>query len=288
MPCRLVVHADDFGQSESINKGILRAFQDGILTSASLMPGGAAFDSAVSICREHPHLDVGIHLTLVEERPVSAPDCVPSLISRELRLHDSHKSFLRRYFRGAIRVEEIEHELDAQLRKVLDAGLAVSHLDSHQHLHVLPGVNAIAERLARRYGISAIRYPRERVRAYMLKRGFGSTGRLVQLGALNGICAFVGRSSLVTTDEFAGFFFGGRLNKSNLKDLIQSLPASGSCELMCHPAIEGDETTIQSKGYRRDRELEALTDDEIRAQLQIRGIELVSFRDLVSQPIASE
>ena len=133
MSLRLIVHADDFGLSHAANSGIVRAFNEGILTSTSVMPTGRAYEQGVRQLSEVDDLDLGIHLTLVEERPVSAPDSITTLVQGNGTLHSNSRHFANRYVRGAIDINEVRVELEAQIVKALNDGLAVSHLDSHQH-----------------------------------------------------------------------------------------------------------------------------------------------------------
>jgi predicted glycoside hydrolase/deacetylase ChbG (UPF0249 family) len=77
---RLIVNADDFGLAESVNRGIIVAHRDGILTSASLLANGSAFDQAIAASRQFPQLSVGVHLNISEGRPVSPAAQIPSLV----------------------------------------------------------------------------------------------------------------------------------------------------------------------------------------------------------------
>jgi predicted glycoside hydrolase/deacetylase ChbG (UPF0249 family) len=162
---RLIVHGDDFGLAAAVNEGITQAHRHGILTSTSLIACGAAFDHAVSWSRETPSLDVGVHLTLVEEEPLQPPSSIPTLVTDSGRLHRNAWTFTRRYVTGQISLREVRLELDAQIRRVTEAGITPSHLDSHQHLHALPGIMRIVVELARRHQIAAVRLPRERLPA---------------------------------------------------------------------------------------------------------------------------
>ncbi|HEY4713486.1 MAG TPA: ChbG/HpnK family deacetylase, partial [Aquirhabdus sp.] len=118
--CKLIVHADDFGISEQVNDGILKAHLNGILTSTSIMATGAAFDHAVSISNSVPSLDVGIHLTLVEEKPLLEMRQISSLLDNNGRFYGHATIFTKKYLFGKIRIDEVVHELDAQIQKVLD------------------------------------------------------------------------------------------------------------------------------------------------------------------------
>ena len=104
---KLIVNADDFGLSESVNEGIIEAHLNGIVTSASIMANGRAFNQAIKLCHDNPSLDIGVHLLLVEERPVLAPEKVPSLVSSEGRFHKTSKDFARKYLARRLNLDEI-------------------------------------------------------------------------------------------------------------------------------------------------------------------------------------
>ncbi|MBK5940705.1 carbohydrate deacetylase [Halochromatium roseum] len=277
---RLIVHADDLGLSESVNAGILEAHQDGLVTASSIMANGTAFDDAVRCCRATPSLDLGIHLTLTEERPLCDPADIPSLVDDDGRLHRHAVDFTRRYLSGRIASAEVAAELDAQVRRVLDTGLPVSHLDSHQHLHLLPQVWEIAAGLARRYHIPAIRCPLEPLKLSMFSRP-RLLSRAAQLVVLNRFAVRHRDDPMVLAKHFRGFFFGGRLTASRLVGLLQRLPASGVCELMCHPGQRDLSGEYSHWGYQWEKELAALKYPLARRLLDDYGIALTSYADLV-------
>jgi predicted glycoside hydrolase/deacetylase ChbG (UPF0249 family) len=243
------------------------------------MAGADAFDHAVAIAKANDTLDIGIHLTLVEERPILDPKTVPSLVDGEGRFHRHATVFAGKYFQKKISLDDVRRELDAQIRKVLASGVRVSHLDSHQHLHMLPGVLKITLELAREHGISRVRFPRESIRPYMFRNPAGLS-RVAQLAALNMFCGAGKRDFPTSTEHFAGFYHGGALNTKNLLDLVSHLPSSGACELMCHPGHADPSASRAHWGYRWPDELEALKNPDVVAALRARGAELISWRDL--------
>jgi hopanoid biosynthesis associated protein HpnK len=280
---KLLVHADDFGLSEEVNEGILRAHSDGILTSTSIMANGAAFEHAVGIARATPSLDVGIHFTLIEERPVLDPREIPSLVGKDGRFHPHITTLAKRYLQGKVCPDEVRRELAAQIRKIRSHGISISHADSHQHAHMLPAILRATLDLANEHDIPHIRFPREKMRAYMF-RDPGYVLRLAQLIALGMFC-HLGRSKDVScTDHFVGFFHGGRLGKKQLETLLQHLPPSGTCELMCHPGLDSRSTKYNHWDYRWSDELQALLDRDIGDALRRRGIDLISYRHLNTRP----
>jgi len=155
----------------------------------------------------------------------------------------------------------------------------VSHLDGHQHLHMLPGVRLIVGELARKYAIPSIRYPKETPRFYMLKEP-GSVRRIPQMLLLNFFCAIARTSDAGRPDHFYGFFYGGRLSKENLLRVLDHLPATGICEVMCHPGLMDPDSRHNHWGYQWQAECDALTDRDVRDCLRSRGIRLVSYSDL--------
>jgi predicted glycoside hydrolase/deacetylase ChbG (UPF0249 family) len=166
---------------------------------------------------------------------------------------------------------------------VLASGLPVSHLDSHQHLHMLPGILKITFDLAREFGIPWVRFPCETVSPYMLKKPSGA-GRILQMVVLNAFCRAGERHFPVRTEHFAGFYYGGALNRTNLLSLISNLPASGACELMCHPGRHDPAATRGHWNYGWSEELDALTSPDVRAAIEARGFALSSYRDLSARP----
>lgn len=280
MRALLIVHADDFGLSPAVNAGIVRAHRDGILTSTSLTACGVAFEQAVEMARATPSLDVGVHLTLVEEKPVLDPSRIPSLVGADGRFHPHAKVFFQKLLTGKIRLSEVRAELDAQMQKIYATAIHLSHLDSHQHLHILPGLIRVTSELAKAYAVSVVRLPREHIPTRMLMRG-GSLSRHLQRLALSFFCAFGERFIQRRADYFFGFLAGGDVNKKNLRAILEALPA-GVSELMCHPGEHDAATAYAHWQYHWQDELDALTDNEIMEFIRERGIRLMSFRDLAT------
>jgi predicted glycoside hydrolase/deacetylase ChbG (UPF0249 family) len=274
---RLIVHADDFGISESVNHGIVDAHRRGIVTSTSVMANGAAFEHAVALTKEHPTLDVGVHLTLTEEKPVGP--AAAGLVDASGRFPPHVLKFAARHAAGRIPLDAVRTELDAQIRRVLDRGIAVSHLDGHQHVHVLPGIARLVAELAKAHGIRTVRYPAERVRGYML-RNLGSARRVAEQVALAVCCALSPLGELKRIDDFVGFYFGGRLNEANLATVLAGLPPGRTAELMCHPGDDDPRGRYRHWDYSWAAERDALSSPRIRDLVLARGVQLISYRDL--------
>jgi len=279
---RLIVNADDLGVSERVNEGIVLAHRSGIVTAASLMAVGRAFDHAVQCCRQAPELDVGVHLTLVAEAPLRQHRS--SLTGEDGRLPPSVGVFLRRCLAGAIRMTDIQAELSAQIEHVLDHGLRPTHLDSHQHVHVLPGIAQLVLRLSDRYRIPFVRVPVEEPRidwplsVHAASRWAGAMAlRTSWMMARFSGARPAGRGRL----GFLGFTEGGRLTQTRLRRLLRTLRPGRTYELMCHPGFAPEEPDIQRWRYGHEQELRALTSAWIQSEIALSGIRLIGFKNLI-------
>ncbi len=155
---RLIVNADDFGMAESVNDGIIKGHQHGIITSASFMAGAKAAEHAAILARDNPSLGVGVHLCLTLVRPVADPAKIPSLAPRGL-LPGGPFPLMSRLLFGSIKIDEVEIELRAQIERTLALGIKPDHIDGHQHVHMMKRVFDVVMKLAEEYAIPAMRYP---------------------------------------------------------------------------------------------------------------------------------
>jgi hopanoid biosynthesis associated protein HpnK len=284
MAARLIVNGDDFGLTTRVNDGVLEAHGRGILTSASIMPVGRAFDHAARLAREVPALDIGIHLTLVEERPLLPGHEIPSLVGPEGRFLRHADRFVLRYLAGRIDLGDVRRELAEQCRRVLSAGLSPSHLDSHQHVHLLPAVLDVVKELSREFGIPTIRLVNEpRVLRQIGHTPPGRVGQALIVNALSRRARGRQRSAI---DGFLGFLCAGRLDEGELLRLLEHFPSRGTWELGCHPGLADAETPYPHWRYHWEDELAAVTSPRVRALVARKGIQLVGFRDLVERPQA--
>jgi predicted glycoside hydrolase/deacetylase ChbG (UPF0249 family) len=280
----LIVNADDFGYTKGVNLAILEACRKGVVTSTSLLANGAAFEDAVEKARTEPKLDIGCHLNFVEGRPVAAPEKVPHLLGGD-------GQFLRpwqlavRLTLGVVPVSEIEIEATAQIEKLVQAGLRVTHVDTHKHTHTHPNVAVAISGAARRAGIRWIRRPFEnflpgRTRRLSLKR--------VLVAGMNLLAPSFGRKmrqdGMAMPDFFTGVVLTGRLSRESFGEVLAEL-ADGTTELMCHPGYCDSELRSASTRLREERELERRTvsDETWLPRLCEREILLTSFGDLAAQ-----
>ncbi|MDD5759372.1 MAG: ChbG/HpnK family deacetylase [Desulfobulbaceae bacterium] len=273
----LIVNADDFGIAKQVNAGIIHAHRYGIVTAASLMTNGDAFQDAVALGRSFSELDIGIHLTLVEEKPVLDRSAIPSLTKNSGLLPKNVISFVLAMSKGEISLADVRKELEAQFSKVIESGIAPSHIDSHQHLHLLPQILPVVVELAEQFQIKYIRLPREQFTSRMIVSR--SQYRTFQLLLLRLACKLTKRFQIKTTENFVGFFDGGRLSCMSLHDMLKSLATSGCTELMCHPGFTPGRS-YQHWKYNWENEVAALCHKSLPQTLRDLGIRLTTFRAL--------
>jgi predicted glycoside hydrolase/deacetylase ChbG (UPF0249 family) len=277
---RIILSADDFGLTLGVNRGIIKAFNHGLIRSASLMANAVAFQDAVNCLKANPGLDVGIHLTLVEERPLLSVSDIPSLVDKDGYLFKDCFKFLSRFFIGRVKLEHIEIELDAQFQRLIKKGIKISHIDSHQHIHMIPAILNVVIRLAKKYGINKIRCPL-RFNPLFSIRSFGH---------------FWGNPGL----NILGFFYYPYLIKSNFlspkysfnlsaykgglgfKETLKRLVTVNSIyltEISCHPGELDDmlATRYRHWDFHWEEELDALTCGQIKQLAASSPNSLIGF-----------
>lgn len=279
---KVIFNGDDFGLTSGVNRGIIRAFREGLLTSASIIAGGEASQEALSLAREEPALDTGIHLTLCDERPVLHPRGLRSIIPSGGHF-PSRDHLVGRIVSGRIDYGEVEAEWQAQVETVLKAGVSISHADSHQFVHLFPGLLLICLKVARDYDI-----PFVRARIMDPPSLAAGPARLIQwAGLATWSRAYASRfiSTQVRTVPSVGFILaGGRMTRKRLMKTLSRLRVQGSCrtvEVILHPGA-GDAHTLSTYnhwGYRWKEDLNLLMDPILKNELELRGITTASFRD---------
>jgi chitin disaccharide deacetylase len=285
---KLIVHADDLGWTDGVNRGILDAFRSGIVTSTSVLANGNAFQGAVAAAKAAPGLGVGVHLNLSDGAPMADPETVASLLNEDGNFSDGPEKLLLKRVRHGLVLDEIEEEWDAQIRRVRDAGIRPTHLDGHKHVHMLPGLFGIALRLAREHDIEAIRVSLEdsRLRATLSSGGKQHASVVIKQGLqARGLKLLARdarkqaeRAGIATADYFCGIAQTGELTREGLERFLINLP-DGTTELMVHPgyadeALQKTQTRLQTS---RQTELEILTDATLRNLVASQGIRLIDY-----------
>ena len=283
----LIVNADDLGWTGGVNRGIAEAHRNGIVTSASLLANGGAFEDAVKTAGQLPGLGVGVHLNLSNGKPAAPAGQIRSLLNEEGEFSGGPENLLLRLTAGRIDPREVETEWDAQIRKVRAAGIRPTHLDGHKHVQMLPGLFGVALRLAKKHGIEALRVSHEASPLRTaLSDGSPSTGLILKQGVeARGLKLLAPdarqmaeRAGIATTDYFCGVAQTGVLTKTGLSRLLENLP-EGTTELMCHPGYADEDLKRSNTRLQQSRqaELGILTDPEIRKSVADLAIRLISY-----------
>lgn len=261
MPARLILNADDFGLTNGINRAIGELHSAGVLPSATLMAGGAAFDDAVAVARAHPALGVGCHIVLTDGTPVSPPGSVRSLMGADGKnFRRSLGDFLQALLLGRINPEEVARESLAQIEKLQRAGIRVTHIDTHKHTHLFPSIAHPLLHSAERCGIRAVRNPFEPEWSFSLDHG--SQSRRLAIRAIGLLRprfeaqAQLRDGRIHSTHGTAAISATGQLNASTLGEILRALPASGIYELCCHPGYNDCDLDRISTRLRVQREVE--------------------------------
>ncbi len=291
---RLIVTADDFGLTAKINQGIIEAHRHGIITSTSLLANGVAFDDAVTLLRETPSLGVGVHLNLTEGSPLLPVTEVPSLVDHGGVFRSGPGTLARRIVSGKVRLAEIEKELRAQIERILETGLRLTHLDGHKHIQLLPPVLGVTIRLAVEYRIKAIRCAVERLGApvSLWRRNRSVPGGVVKQflrGRLAALLALAQRSrldraQLQSPEHLFGVAQTGFLDRISLRQIIVNLP-EGTSELMCHPGyVDGELRQTPTRLLaQREQELAVLLEPKTKQLLADNCVQLINYGQLSAQ-----
>ncbi len=285
---RLIVNADDFGYTRGVNAGIVRGFRDGIVTSATIMANGDAFEDAIKCAQANPKLGVGCHLVLVGGKCVAPVTQVSSLADSEGRLPPSLRALLSKLSTGSVRLQAIEAELRAQVERVIASGLRPTHFDSHKHTHAHPRVMEVVVRVAEEFKVTRIRKPFEDAKSLLWPpcRSCVSSWKQRATALIAGVNAssfqkLASSHGIRTPDHFMGVAATGRLNREAILAMIGAM-RDGVTELMCHPGQYDEELEKSSTRLKRERgaELEGLTDPDVRRAIREHNVCLMNFEGL--------
>jgi hopanoid biosynthesis associated protein HpnK len=287
---RLIVNADDFGLTAGVNRAIVEAHQRGVVTSATMMANAGAVDDAVTRAGA-AGLSVGCHVVLIDGAPLLAPLDVSSLVVADgngARFRDGWPGFAARALCKRLNEDQIAAEVEAQIRKIQQNGLQVTHVDSHKHVHLLPGVLTPMLRAAKACGVRAVRNPFAPLKPLAL----APLVRRPRLWARYSEVKLLRRFSqefrwsvevegMITTDGTFGIVVTGALDERLFAAIVGSLP-EGTWELVCHPGYCDEELRRVRTRLResRDQELRVLTSPSARQAIAAAGLELISYADL--------
>ncbi len=276
---RLIVCADDFGLDEAVNDAVELACRDGILTCASLMVAAPAAADAVARARRLPRLRVGLHVTLVDGRPMLPVDEIPALVGPDGRfLDDMARAGVRFFFNPRAR-RQLAAEIRAQFVAFQATGLALDHVNAHKHMHVHPTVAAKIAKIGPAFGLVAMRIPSEPA-ALLRSVGVTDAKEPIYKPFVDLLRWRMRRAGIAVNDRLAGLAWTGAMTEDRMCHLIEALPP-GVTELYCHPASDRTPALIEAMpGYRQTEELAALVSPAVRAAVERGNISLIAYGDL--------
>jgi len=255
------------------------------------MANGPAFAEAVELARSPTQLSIGCHVVLIDGIPVLPPRQIPSLAPRDsqAQFEDGLKAFAARALLGRIDPDEITAEATAQIRKLQSAGIDVSHVDTHKHTHIFPGILKPLLRAAHACGIRALRNPfgpRRPLRSSQLLQRPSLWTRYAEVRILRSFAQkfreTAAEQGFVTPDGTLGIEVTGILDETLFRAISQSIP-EGTWEFVCHPGY--NDADLQRARTRlkqsRETELRVLTLPGAREVLNEEGVELISYRNLL-------
>ncbi|MBV9551095.1 MAG: hopanoid biosynthesis-associated protein HpnK [Alphaproteobacteria bacterium] len=273
----LIITADDFGAARQVNDAVLETHAHGVLTAASLMVGAPAAADAVARARATPSLRVGLHLVLVDGKPVLPPSQIPDLVDGkgEFR-NDMARAGAAMFFRPSVQ-KQVEAEIAAQFDAFRATGLHFDHVNAHKHFHLHPTIAALMVKYAVRHGVKGARVPlepqgvlaqiepRKAWAVAMITRSFGEKLR-----------RRFARAGIAAPDQVFGLAWSGAMTAPRLKGIVENLPA-GLTEIYLHPAT--GPYPGSAPGYAYGDERAALLNPAVIAATQGQDIRLGGFCD---------
>lgn len=269
---RLIVNADDFGLSASVNQAVIRAHTDGILTTASLMVNEPGCAEAVELARAHPRLGVGLHLTLLMGHAACPPAQIPGLVNARGEFTNSPVGAGMNYFFNRRLRSQLRAELHAQFARFHATGLKLDHVNGHLHMHLHPVVFDLLMADAKELGITHLRLTRDCLaRSRRMARG-----RWFYRVSHAGIYDWLSRRARTPlrdrgirhADITFGLLQDSHVDEAYVLQLLLELP-EGDSELYSHPSLD-----------KFKHEYAALVSPRVKARVAELGLQLIRYQDL--------
>ena len=271
-PRRLIVNADDFGRTASINQAVIRAHREGILTATSLMVNELACEEAVALARENPKLGVGLHLTLLCGHSALPPEQIPGLANAKGEFTTNPPGAGFRYFFQRSLREPLRREIHAQFQRFHATGLPLDHVNGHLHLHLHPTVFRILMADAPQLGIKHLRLTFDPLRLNLRLASGHFAYRVLHAAIFHSLSArarpVLAQRGIRHTDAVFGLLQNARVDKDYVNRLLPQLPA-GDSELYSHPSLDEFKN-----------EFDALISPRARERVEKLGIKLIRYQDL--------
>lgn len=274
----VILNADDWGRSPEINAAVVKAHREGVVTSASLMVTGEAFEDAVCLARATPTLAVGLHLVVVNGRAALPHKEIPHLVDGSGRFPDDPLRVGLHYAFSRAAQAELAKEVAAQFVRFAATGLPLSHVDGHQHLHVHPVVFNLLLPLAEQHGAYGVRLPRDDLWLALRHdrdRALVKVAWAVALALICRWCAHRMRGRrLVTPRRVVGVLQSGRMHEAYVVEVLRRLRSPA--ELYFHPSLaEQREALGPNRG-----DLATLLSPAVRQAIAVRGLRLTTYQGL--------
>lgn len=248
----LIINGDDFGLVEGINRGIIQAYKEGILTSASLMANMPGFENAVQLLKENPNLGIGAHLNIVRGKPILSEKEIGSLTNNQGYFYD-FSQVIKRLLLAQFDLREVEKEFRSQIKKILDYGLHITHLDTEKHIHIFLPILKILIRLCNEFKINKIRYFRKSLffSAYFptsIFKPYDKSLFLYYLSLINR--RYLKQNNIKSSDYFyiIPSNIKGKLLTMTFVHILRCLK-EGVTEIICHPGYFSNESEYQCLGF---------------------------------------
>jgi len=280
---RLIVNADDFGVSEPVNQAIIRAFNEGVLTSASLMVTGAAFEQAVMLAKENPGLAVGIHLVTVVGRSALPRSEIPSLVDQDGNFSNNPTAAGLKYYFSPRARRQLRRELAAQFEKFHSTGLPLSHIDGHLHLQVHPVIFNIALELGEKYGARRMRVPVEERRLALEFDRRDLVRKTIHSLLFGGLGLYMKkklrRRGFTFPEHVYGNLQSGRMSEKYFLYVLDTLSADTS-EIYFHPACFRDGKLLTADEHQCSIEFDALMSGLVKQRIDELGVALTTYSEI--------
>jgi hopanoid biosynthesis associated protein HpnK len=283
---RLIVTADDFGAALQVNDAVEAAHRGGVLTAASLMVAAPAAADAIARARRMSSLRVGLHLVLVEGRPVLPAHALSHLVGGDGLFRTDMAGLGAAIAFSSQARSQLAAEISAQFEAFRDSGLALDHCNAHKHFHLHPVVGRLLVDIGARFGLHAVRVPLESVaQLRRIERRTVSAAALLSAPFAHLLRRRVRAAGLLAPDQVFGLRWSGQMTRPRLTGLIANLP-EGLTEIYLHPAT--GRFAGAAAGYRYREEFDALMAPEVVAAVRDASLRLGGFTDFLAPQTATQ
>lgn len=272
----LIIHSDDAAMSHSVNRATIDSMEKGFVSSCSIMVPCPWFPEFAEWAKQHPEKDFGIHLTLNSEfgayrwGPVAGRDKVPTLVDKDGYLFKSKEEVIAR-----ARPAEVEMELRAQIDRALEAGIRLSHLDTHMGTVVSTAdMLDIYVRLGIEYNLPV-----------MIIRNIDPAlaAGYPDLVRRNGEYIQQLETQKLPPIDYLYQFYDGKDHEARQKrylDTIRNLKP-GVTQMIIHCGYDDSELqAITSSHFLRDDDRRIFSDPAVRQQINAMGVEIIDWTTL--------